>query len=1413
MTAHLVDAPGERASIDVDNDARSPAARMSELVRDGVSRLDLRLRARALAAVVTHACAHLGDELTSARGLVALANVADAAAAAIRDVDAEGVALMVAYQAAESPEAKRAVLVRHLEARGGPRHALRADVRATKRWLDLEAMQERFAADIADRIDEIEIAYQAMATHVDRSDRPEILTAMKSGGVIAIARSHAKDDQRPAVRTAALRFLVRCVVRAPVEGRLGLLGASLAREVQRYARGDGVTRWTQVAAIELVANCFPDDAHLLLGSLLASRKGADGMVIRRNALRLVASIATRKQHETAMIAHDDPSEHVRQELARTLSALETERSLATLGELVQADASPRVAGVALRELAIAAVHAPSARPAAEQAIEHALANVSRTLPVRVAFEAIRRLSVGPVAVLPPARFVPRLELLANDAGTPAALTDEAASLLRWLEVEADGTRRALRNTFRAAIEPLLEGESAEVDLPEGIDPLDAQRALAVASRGDMAVALRMRGARSAVVTRGEPRSWRFWRFLQEARTPMPDKRKGYVHTHGRDFAGETVIAPAGMAEVTPTRVPGERQLHPALGGWGPFLPRVDDLLAAAAVVPRTLRIVSPLGTVLVVPPMSWRARLRARFVLSVRYVAYATARERALTATEPAERTAYARMAAALGFRFSLAEEDGAVGGARFSIRAALPRRYLDGALNAAVPPGAIEAAIAYFLSPSGGTPTQLGLVAWVVLATMVVRAAAIMRGIERARRAVPLTIGGWGTRGKSGSERLKAALFHALRYDVVVKTTGCEAMFIHALRDLPAQEIFIYRPYDKATIWEQRNVLHVARELDAQVFLWECMALQPRFVDTLANEWMQDDVTTLTNAYPDHEDIQGPGGEDVARVIGRFMPVSGHTYTTEEQMLPLLADAARRKKTKLHVVAPIEADLLPIDLLDRLPYQEHPRNVAMVLALAEHYGIDRELALVEIADHVIADLGVLKTYPTVEHRGRKLTFSNGMSANERAGFLSNWIRLGFDKNDVDAEPDVTVCAVVNNRADRVARSRVFAQIFVDDAPCDHIVLINTNLAGMMQFIEEALDKKLEEMRVTGEGCAERALARFDDAMRVVKVPASDDALRVRVRRMLDALPLAQDRVDAILATPDVDAAVCELSADLGSILEAALASVETSAREDRRPDVVRHAARLATRMRMRRQARADIAAALARGAEAEANEVFRKTYRTLFLDRIAVLWDAGATGDQVVDFVAREVPPGQNVRIMGTQNIKGTGLDFVYRWLSIDRVRGNLARLDSQPHLRGELLAFFGSYGDFGLLDCREALDRLRAVDARSTPEWSEHEVLLASVVARLSDVEKEKAARLVSSGKTSAVVRASNRIEAFFDHLDSIRRTRTASRVMADLYARRVSHGRAAILLRDVTARSKGGWLAKDLAKWWSSLRSRGG
>ncbi len=1098
-------------------------------------------------------------------------------------------------------------------------------------------------------------------------------------------------------------------------------------------------------------------------------------------------------------------------------------------------------GVALRSLTASALTHEDARLEARRVLVALLSEPSPPLVWRCALEAVRTLSTGAAAPLPPVTFVPAVTALASRKEADPQITEDATATLRLLEAEAAPPIQEAREAIEAALATLGEGDRRRVLLPRTAQRRDIERALAVAARGDMTVSLHPIGGARWILTRGEPRRLRLWRFLHELATPMPDKRKGHVHTRARVWTGELVAPPIGMAEVTPTRVPGERQLVPAVGGWGFFLPRVDDLLAVCSLAPRRLALVTSAGTITVTGPATpWR-RLRARLAISLAYPRWADLRQRSLAAEEPAQRRLFTELAATHGFTFAIADTGGRIGDSDFDIEPFLALRYLA-VLPPAILPWMRELA-SYVVSRTGNSPTNL---AWLILALfafLVLRSAWTMREIERMRARVPLTIGGWGTRGKSGSERLKAAMFHALRYDVVVKTTGCEAMFIHAMRDLPSQEIFIYRPYDKATIWEQRNVLAYAVRLRAQVFLWECMALQPLFVETLQNEWMKDAVTTLTNAYPDHEDIQGPAGEDVARVIAKFMPQGGVSFTTEDQMLPLLQDAARKKRTRLVAIPPIEADLLPLDLLDRLPYQEHPRNVALILALAEHYGIDRELALVEIADHVIADLGVLKTYGPIAIRGRTTTFSNGMSANERAGFLSNWTRLAFDKHDIDATPFDTTLVLVNNRADRVARSRVFAQILVDDAPCGAIVLINSNLGGMLQFITESLDARLAETTLAGEGGPARALERFDTWMRRLGIRSSPNTLVESLRFMLRALPLEESRVEAILASSDVARALETSSPDIAPALEEALsvhapvderglslrapssekaappAAVPLGEKDDLRPDIVRHAARIAAQQAIRTRARKAVSDALDRSSQPDADAAFRAAYRELFLARIAILWNTDATGDQVLDFLIREVPPGFRVRVMGCQNIKGTGLDFVYRWLQIDRAAAAMERARTTPSARAEILAWVLSHADWGLHDIRATLATLRSfradphvgVASSGPREWAPHTALLESAIARLESLSREKQSALESTGKSGLAATVLGKLERFVDHLDSVRRTTWASRILRDLYASRLGHGRAALLMREVVARGKGGWLLKDIHKWTARLAKK--
>ena len=84
------------------------------------------------------------------------------------------------------------------------------------------------------------------------------------------------------------------------------------------------------------------------------------------------------------------------------------------------------------------------------------------------------------------------------------------------------------------------------------------------------------------------------------------------------------------------------------------------------------------------------------------------------------------------------------------------------------------------------------------------------------------------------------------------------------------------------------------------------------------------------------------------------------------------------------------------------------------------------------------------------------------MSANERLATLENWRRLSlYELNDC---PKTQVIALINNRNDRVARSKVFANILSHDLRFDRIVVIGTNVDGFYSYFINALTERIDKL-------------------------------------------------------------------------------------------------------------------------------------------------------------------------------------------------------------------------------------------------------------------------------------------------------------------------------------------------------------
>jgi hypothetical protein len=221
--------------------------------------------------------------------------------------------------------------------------------------------------------------------------------------------------------------------------------------------------------------------------------------------------------------------------------------------------------------------------------------------------------------------------------------------------------------------------------------------------------------------------------------------------------------------------------------------------------------------------------------------------------------------------------------------------------------------------------------------------------------------------------------------------------------------------------------------------------------------------------------------------------------------------------------------------------------------------------------------------------------------------------------------------------------------------------------------------------------------------------------------------------------------------------------------------------------------------------------EGLRATYRRQFEERVIILEHSDFTGDQVVDFVFRQIPPGLHAEVMGCQNIKGTGLDFVYRFVELQRVHDWLVKLDMEPSERTPILAQMKSHLDYGLFGCQYAMARVQALLDAAAQDWTAQLASLRELQSYLQARERffiDKMSRTTTKSRWHVVL---GWIEPWVDNLDGIRRRKRADRIMRALISGEMSTATAAEALRTVVARQKGGWLAKDFTNLWSRLSHR--
>lgn len=1265
---------------------------------------------------------------------------------------------------------------------------LRGDARAFNRWFGPDAVQDRARVQISQSERMLCFLLQSLGRIAvgwlkQSRDISANWDELRIEETVAPLLAWEGDAR---VRIEAFRSLSTVLQAPPAEFASQAMLDTTVAYVYRAALDRRLDVWIQREALLLVSVVAFDQLESVIEARLREPIDGDDLFVRRYAVQLLGqSLERSPQLERLLaVALTDPSPFVRQAVAESLVMASDFAVMHYWPVLGLNDPVVQVRAKALLQLP-SLLRNEAMTTAAGSWLVSTLVNETLAFGLRVGLKSAEdcalKCGAGQVAWLD--TLLPAIEQLHTSCPTLAVRRWAAETRERILCL-ADPQSLALAERIGKAARKIQPSRSGVInDIPA--DPDQIGRALAFLAQRDHGLALEP-GRRGWRTRRGHKFGFRTWRFLHEWRNPSPDKRQAFQHTIGRHFRG-TIRAPSGiLAELAQTKVPGEPLHMASEAGWRPYLPLVDELISLLdeSTSEGPLRLYTAEGVTEVLPPADLRGRLAARITLTKKFQTFAEARNwNEGSAAHPAN---YARLLREVGFELRF-----------FPYLNTLPdsavTRFFPGL--AALPlPELTNRIQNYFFSAYDNTLFDLSVFATLAIAGVVGHHVWINTQMRRNRNAIPLVVGGWGTRGKSGTERLKAAMFNAQGYSVVSKTTGCEAMFLYSPPQGELREMFLFRPYDKATIWEQFNVVRIARKLGCEVFLWECMALTPSFVRLLQRSWMRDDFITLTNTFPDHEDLQGPAGIDIPKVMTEFIPRGRVLLTTEEQMRPILQETADDLGTELKGVGWLESGLIAPDVLARFPYQEHPDNIALVTALGAELGIGHDFAVKAMADRVVLDLGVLKTFAPASLNARVLEFSNGMSANERYGCLGNWKRLGFDVQDPLKDPGTMISTVVNNRADRIARSRVFAGVLIQDIRADFHVLIGNNLDGLKGYLRETWDAWAQNLTLWpeqgGEGGAHVVWESLARNFRIVHSPAQ---VAARLGVMLKGIG----------ADPSLVAQAGQIDT-LKQLLSQAgkLAHVdEVIAFHQRDLEMLQEFGALLQRCELAGST-----------PEAELDQAMRAQLWQWFERRVVVVGDYYATGDAVIAAIRDSTPPGFHNRVMGMQNIKGTGLDFVYRWLAWDtcsRACEDMVSPDAKVRKRGVDVLI--GFQEFGLLSQTKVLHALATV--RESPAGSQDRVR-----AELAVIESNLESRLhtvlegINAQRSTGIMeKVFDGLEGYVDATDAVRRRRRADRIYKDLVTRRISEARAVLELQAITRRQKGGWLSYSINSLIKQMRQR--
>jgi len=298
----------------------------------------------------------------------------------------------------------------------------------------------------------------------------------------------------------------------------------------------------------------------------------------------------------------------------------------------------------------------------------------------------------------------------------------------------------------------------------------------------------------------------------------------------------------------------------------------------------------------------------------------------------------------------------------------------------------------------------------------------------ERALQAMSPRVLVTGTRGKSSTVRLLHAVFAEAGLRPWGRVTGTVTEEFTPDRNV----VSIHRKGQHSVV-ELLDTVKRASRKHARSLVCECMAVRPELIELTQTMFLKAEIVVITNVRTDHLEDEGLDIFEIARslcAVAEGAPIV-FSSETDTALREVLAQGVHERGGRIVFASGID---LPQSILQEFQ-TEHPDNVALAFAIADHLKIDREMVRSALRNTTHESFAIRPTTHGVSFRSKELVFSNLGSVNDPQS-----TRVALEEVKAQTPVGGARVAIIMSRWDRPLRSLQFAG-FVDPHEFDAVVI------------------------------------------------------------------------------------------------------------------------------------------------------------------------------------------------------------------------------------------------------------------------------------------------------------------------------------------------------------------------------------